>query len=370
MQSIAFKPVGKVRNDFNTPDDYRKIKTKPSYIEVFDAYEDALLGIEENEYVEIIYHLHRSDYKIQTYTNSRPDVLRGVFGTRSPSRPNAIGVTNVKLIKREHKRLLVEGLDALNDTPVLDIKNCDTSLFAYHCDHNPVHQSKLKVSPRIDMRSLIFGAHTDILMIKAAAMHGHYCTGLALGILAAVHAMNILEAESDGMEDLLAITETNNCFADGIQYVTACSFGNNALIFKDIGKTAFTLTKRNGKGIRIAAKSSARQVIRDTFPDHNRLYEKVVAEQNRTPELLAAYRNSSLERAFGTLTLPFEKLFEVSYPKTEVPSYAKVHESVICSSCNESVMITRSVLVNSKPMCYVCGNQTYGVIDGNGIKCS
>ncbi len=287
MKTYKFNAVGVVRNEIDEPTDYRELKAKTSMIEIFKDYADALLGIEENEYIDIIFHFHKSEHKLQTNTSSSPDVLRGVFATRSPKRPNLIGVTNVKLLKRKGNVLIVKGLDAVNGTPVLDIKNSDTSLFADEYDNNTIHQDKLKNNPRIDIRNNIFANRTDILMIKAAQMHGHYCPGLAMGVMAAVHAMNKMEADSDGMEDLLAITETNNCFSDGIQFVTGCTFGNNSLIYKDLGKIAFTLTKRDGKGIRVSAKPNSQDIINDIFQDFKNLYQKVVAEQNRDPELLA-----------------------------------------------------------------------------------
>ena len=198
-------------------------------------------------------------------------------------------------------------------------------------------------------------------------MHGHYCPGLALGIMAACHVMNALEAESDGMEDLLAITETNNCFSDGVQYVTGCTFGNNALIFKDIGKTAFTLTHRNGKGIRVASKPDSKQIIREAFPDYNELYRKVIKEQNHAPELMAAYRKTALERAFGTLGLPFDSLFTLQQVEVDVPPYAPVHESLFCDSCGESVMQNRTARVDGKTLCLSCAGKKSGLLTGNGI---
>jgi len=369
MKNISFTPIGKVINDFDNTHDYLKLKEYPSTIIVYDEFADGLLGIEAYEYIDIIFYFHKSESKLQTTTLNHPDVLRGVFASRSPKRPNLIGITSVKLLERKGNKLLVEGLDALNNTPVLDIKSADTSLFAYELENNPKHKDKLRHSPRIDIRNDIHAIRLDNLMIKAAAMHGHYCPGLALGIMAATHAMNLLEAESDGMEDLLAITETNNCFSDGVQYVTGCTFGNNALIFNDLGKTAFTLTKRDGKGIRIAAKASGRDVIREAFPDFQNLYQKVVAEQNHKPELMQAYRKVSLERAFGTLILPFEKLFDVQHVNAKIPEYAKIHESFVCFSCGESTMATRIVRQNGKELCYSCADTPFNSLNGNGIKC-
>ncbi len=366
---FEFTSIGIVHNHVNEPDDYRKIKEKESIIEIFDEFKDALLAIEENEYLDIVFYFHKSEQRLQTDTKKYPGVLSGVFSSRSPKRPNLIGVTTVKLLERNGNKLIVQGLDAINGTPVLDIKNCDTSMFAYENENNPVHQNKLKNSPRIDIRNEIYSNRTDNLMIKAAQIHGHYCPGLAMGIMAATFAMNKMEAESDGMEDLLAITETNNCFSDGIQFVTGCTFGNNALIFKDFGKTAFTLTQRDGKGIRVSSKPESQQVIREAFPDFHNLYKKVVEDQDHSPEMKAAYRKAALDRAFGTLTLDFSKLFDVQNVTVEVPEYAKIHDSVICSVCKESIMKTRSVKNIDEYLCLPCSGSEFSSLDGNGIHC-
>jgi formylmethanofuran dehydrogenase subunit E len=62
-----------------------------------------------------------------------------------------------------------------------------------------------------------------------------------------------LGVKSTDMEEVVAIVETNSCFANSVQMVMGCSLGNNALIYLDYGKMAFTLAKRTGEGIRIAA---------------------------------------------------------------------------------------------------------------------
>jgi formylmethanofuran dehydrogenase subunit E len=227
---------------------------------------------------------------------------------------------------------------------------------------------KTESTPRLQIRDYIARNDFSELMIRAAQMHGHYCPGLAMGIKAAVYAMNELEAESDGMEDLLAITETNNCFSDGVQFVTGCTFGNNALIFKDLGKTAFTLTVRSGNGIRVFSKPESQQVIRDAFPDYRELYQKVVAGQNHDPQLVSEYKKKSQERAFGTLTLPFESLFDTEQVQVDVPIYARIYDSVICSVCGENVMITRTVPIEDQQYtCFHCAGYDYRILTGNGI---
>lgn len=369
METFKIKPVGIVNNEFNNPADYHKIKKKPSTIIIDNAYTEALLNITECSYLDIVFYFHKSD-EPQLSGKIQSGAERGVFASRSPKRPNLIGVTTVKLLNCSKNVLTVEGLDAINNTPVIDIKCCDTSLFASETESNPVHNSILKSDPRIEIRNNITNEKTDVLLLKAGQLHGHFCPGLAMGVMAATYAMKELKVDSDGMEDLLAITETNNCFSDGVQFVTGCSFGNNALIFRDVGKTAFTLTKRNGNGIRICSRHESRDIIRETFPDFQKYYQLVVVEQNHDPELVGEYKKIALQRAFGTLTIPLDNLFTISSVQVEIPEYAPIHESLLCPVCGESVMASRIVKQNSLQICMDCAKVENNSLTGQGIYIS
>ncbi len=173
-----------------------------------------------------------------------------------------------------------------------------------------------------------------------------------MGILAAAHAMKEMGVRSDGMEDLLAITETNNCFSDGVQFVTGCSFGNNSLIFNDIGKVAFTLATRDGKGIRVASIPGAKEYMRTAHPYFSQKYKKVVREQNHSEEELAEFKKMGVEAAFSILKLDFNRIFKVEEVAVEIPSYAPSHDSIICEACGESTMSTRIVEKREQTVLY------------------
>jgi formylmethanofuran dehydrogenase subunit E len=366
MKTYKIKPIGFVHNEFNDPDDHHNIKEKQSYIIIHDEYSKALLNIKDCEYLDIIFWFHKStDIKLSGKIPSGAE--RGVFASRSPKRPNLIGVTTVKLVECDKNKLVVEGLDAINNTPVIDIKCCDTSLFSSEAELNPVHFSILKTDPRIEIRNNIINGKTEVLLLKAGQLHGHFCPGIAMGVMAAVYAMKALQADSDGMEDLLAITETNNCFSDGVQFVTGCSFGNNALIYKDIGKTAFTLTRRNGNGIRICSRNESREIIEKEFPNFQKYYQLVVVNQNHDPRLMAEFKKIALQRAFGTLKIPFNQLFTIKHIVAKIPEYAPIYESVVCSVCGESVIKPKTVEINGSFVCLPCGKSNFGILDGIGI---
>jgi len=95
-----------------------------SVIRIYPEYEEGLYRIEEQKYIEVLFYFHHSKgYKLVTKTWSGE--IRGVFASRSPHRPTMIGATMVYLEKREGNRLFVRGLDAIDGTPVLDIKPAD-----------------------------------------------------------------------------------------------------------------------------------------------------------------------------------------------------------------------------------------------------
>jgi tRNA-Thr(GGU) m(6)t(6)A37 methyltransferase TsaA len=93
-------------------------------IEIGAEFEPALQGIEAGDHVLLLTWLDRADRSVLS-THPRDDRTRpevGVFATRSPDRPNPIGLHRVRVIAVDGPRLRVENLEAIDGTPVLDIK--------------------------------------------------------------------------------------------------------------------------------------------------------------------------------------------------------------------------------------------------------
>jgi tRNA (adenine37-N6)-methyltransferase len=91
-------------------------------IEVDPALEAGLQDIEGFSHLFVLWHFHRAegcDLIAHPPSDTRP---HGVFATRSPRRPNPIGLTVVRLLRREGAKLFVRGVDMLDGTPVFDIK--------------------------------------------------------------------------------------------------------------------------------------------------------------------------------------------------------------------------------------------------------
>jgi tRNA-Thr(GGU) m(6)t(6)A37 methyltransferase TsaA len=92
-----------------------------SKILVDTKYREGLFKIEESKDLDIVYFFHKSnEYALKTKTPHWG--ARGVFASRSHNRPAPIGISRVKLLQVKGNCLIVEGLDALNGIPVLDIK--------------------------------------------------------------------------------------------------------------------------------------------------------------------------------------------------------------------------------------------------------
>jgi formylmethanofuran dehydrogenase subunit E len=222
-------------------------------------------------------------------------------------------------------------------------------------------------NPREEIEDAIYAGDLPKLLRISSRLHGHYCPFSALGVKAGARAMKELGIrKSTGMEEVVAIVETNNCFSDGVQIVTGCSFGNNALIYRDYGKTAFTLARRNGQGLRISVRPD--RVTAERSPEANELWERVVV-QHRGSEA-DGKRLSAMwkELSFHVLTLPDEDVFSINQVSIEVPSYARIFASVKCSVCGEDVMEPRARFKEGKPVCLPCSGQEYYQLAGDGIS--
>lgn len=91
-------------------------------IELDEQYIEALTDLGGFSHIILIYHLHRSDGWKSLVTPFMDNVEHGVFATRAPARPNAIGLSVVQLHEISGNKLLVSGVDIIDGTPLLDIK--------------------------------------------------------------------------------------------------------------------------------------------------------------------------------------------------------------------------------------------------------
>jgi len=127
MAEIEIKPVGWVESPLTDRAEAPKQGNEgaPEAWIVFEAeLLDALHGIEVGDELLVLTWLDRGDRGVlQTRPRDDPaNPLQGVFNTRSPDRPNPIGLHPVTVLAIEPPRMLVSELEALDGTPVLDLK--------------------------------------------------------------------------------------------------------------------------------------------------------------------------------------------------------------------------------------------------------
>jgi tRNA-Thr(GGU) m(6)t(6)A37 methyltransferase TsaA len=110
-------PVGVVR-----------LKGDTAWIEILDAYRDAMTGLEGFSHIHVFFWFHENDtaeYRrtLKVHPRRNPaNPLTGVFATHSPKRPNLIGLTRCRIIGIEENRILIDSIDARDGSPVIDIK--------------------------------------------------------------------------------------------------------------------------------------------------------------------------------------------------------------------------------------------------------
>lgn len=132
MEEFVMRPIGHIRSPYTETSQIPKglgaTHVMEGVLEVLPEFEPGLQDIEGYSHLMIIWAPHKArryELVMRPPSDDRP---HGVFSTRSPSRPNAIGLTVVELVRREGVSLYLRGIDMLDGTPVLDIKPYTSSV--------------------------------------------------------------------------------------------------------------------------------------------------------------------------------------------------------------------------------------------------
>ncbi len=123
--TITFKPIGTVHNGITESHHDTPWSEIESRIEIVDEWRAALDGLEQFSHIWVIFNFDRVAYTHETHVHPmRRDWLPlvGLFATRTPYRPNPIGISAVDLLEIKGGTLRVRGLEAWDGTPVLDLK--------------------------------------------------------------------------------------------------------------------------------------------------------------------------------------------------------------------------------------------------------
>ena len=125
-ENLIFSRIGTIHTPFEqqegTPIQGIMAPEKEGRVEVFPEFQEGMKDLEGFSHLILIYRFHHmkaGKLLVKPYLDT---VNRGIFATRSPRRPNPIGITTVQLQRVEGNVLYVSGVDMLNGTPLLDIK--------------------------------------------------------------------------------------------------------------------------------------------------------------------------------------------------------------------------------------------------------
>jgi tRNA-Thr(GGU) m(6)t(6)A37 methyltransferase TsaA len=122
---IELFPIGIIHSPFREKEGMplQPIRSQEAgVLEVFPDYEQGLQDIEGFSHLILLYHFHQEPQTRMLVKSYIEDSIHGVFATRSPKRPNHLGISTVELVQREGNLLRVFGIDVLDQTPLLDIK--------------------------------------------------------------------------------------------------------------------------------------------------------------------------------------------------------------------------------------------------------
>lgn len=127
---IRFKPIGTVHSPFKKESDIRQenywnpegFDSVHGELEVFPEYSLGLEHIEGFSHLIVLFVFHASEPGKLTACPPFETQSKGVFATRSPRRPNPLGMTVVRLVQRKENILKIAGVDMIEGTPILDIK--------------------------------------------------------------------------------------------------------------------------------------------------------------------------------------------------------------------------------------------------------
>lgn len=226
QEPVSIRPVGVVVSDFKKVSKVYDYNSE-SKIYMREDLTDALIGVEYFSHLHVIYYQHRRQdwLKLIEWEHDEPPVTlpfvsepacQGVYSTRSPSRPSALGSCVVELLKRERNCLFVKGLDALNGTPVLDIK-----IYIPHYDAFPLAETPLNWCMGNELITTSRHFHWDTINV-----------GLTLGLRTGARALQALGIRRG--EAVKAEVAGGHFFAQGVEAATGCSMLRGNMLFQEL----------------------------------------------------------------------------------------------------------------------------------------
>ncbi len=184
---------------------------------------------------------------------------------------------------------------------------------------------------------------------KTIRFHGHSCPGLAIGMRVAEIVLDKYGRAVD--EEVVAVVETDMCAVDAVQFLTGCTFGKGNLLHLDYGKAAFSFYRRSeGRGLRISVRPELFQMEDDVAE----LQKKAARGKSLSGEEKDRLERAKKARIEKIMASDLTKLFKVKPQKGPAPRRARVMESLLCESCGEKTMESRTRRFLGKLLCIPC----------------
>lgn len=233
---IQLIPIGVIHSPV-TETTLMPIQGVQGQIEIFPDFIPALEGVETSSHLILIAWMHRGErdlLRARARKVSEDLPLKGVFSLRSPSRPNPVSVSVVRLLRMKDEGILdVDSLDCIEGTPVIDLKpyqpGWDCVFSATHHDRSSKIQ---KMGP---------SEYRQMLTREAVNYHGEWCPGAALAVRIAECATRILGGDL-GRHDVHLFPGSNPCITDSLIGITAAREGSGRLSKTDPGHHDGTLS--------------------------------------------------------------------------------------------------------------------------------
>jgi len=124
-QGMVLHQIGTIRSMYRTRTEAPRqgIGTDAvSELELFSAYTEGLEGIDVYRYLLVLWWADQAERNLLRVVPPGETIARGVFSTRSPARPNPIGLSLVRVVNRTCNRIRVQWLEAVDGTPLIDLK--------------------------------------------------------------------------------------------------------------------------------------------------------------------------------------------------------------------------------------------------------
>ncbi len=128
VRPVTFYPIGVVENDQHKQGDFGLDRKGISRLVMHPGMMDFMSKVEEESELTVVWYTHEPGPLVTEFRRRWDGKRVGPFAARTPSRPNGIAITEVEVLGREGNVILVKGLDAIDGTPILDIKASMDSL--------------------------------------------------------------------------------------------------------------------------------------------------------------------------------------------------------------------------------------------------